>query len=184
MIRDEELARQLQAGNEAAMEALVHRHHRGIYTFLYRLTGDAHGADDLAQECFIRLCTRISSYRYPEPFLPWLFTIAHNLYRDWRKTAWQRRVVPLESPEEGAAAIDLLDRFAQRSDVARQLAQLDELHRSAIVLRFYHDLTVDQIARVLEIPAGTVKSRLSHGTRRLRELMEAERRERDASDRP
>ncbi|HWI61201.1 MAG TPA: RNA polymerase sigma factor [Symbiobacteriaceae bacterium] len=184
MIRDEELCRQLQAGNEAAMEALVHRHHRAIFAFLYRQTGDAHTADDLAQECFIRLCTRIGSYRYPDPFLPWLYTIAHNLYKDWRKNAWQRKVVPLEQPEpsSGTAPIDLLERYADRAEVVRALGALDEAHRSALVLRYYQDLTVPQIARIEGVPEGTVKSRLSIALRRLRDLLSRERGVQNATD--
>jgi RNA polymerase sigma-70 factor, ECF subfamily len=175
MIRDEELARQLQDGNEAAMEALVHRHHRSLYAYLYRLTGDAATADDLAQECLIRVCTRISSYRFPEPFLPWLFAIAQNLCRDWQKSAYHRRVVPGEPPEQ-PGPVDLLDRFAARAEVASALQALAPAHRSTLVLRYYHDLTVDQIARVEGIPAGTVKSRLSDAIKRLRTYLTAERR--------
>lgn len=182
MVRDEELCRQLQGGNEVAMEALVHRHHRAIFAFLYRLTGDAHAADDLAQESFIRLCTRIGSYRYPEPFLPWLYTIAHNLYKDWRKNAYQRRVLPLERPEPPERTIDLTERHAERTEVVRALGRLDEIHRSALVLRYYQDLTVPQIARIEGVPEGTIKSRLSTAIRRLRELLGAEGRVQHATD--
>ena len=148
MVRDEELCRQLQVGNEAAMEALVHRHHRAIFVYLYRMTGDAHTAEDLAQEAFIRLCTRIVSYRYPSPFLPWLYTIAHNLYKDWRKNAYQRNVVPTEHPADQSDMLDLTERLANRAEVSRALASLDEPHRTALVLRYYQDLTVPQIAQI------------------------------------
>lgn len=181
MVRDEELCHQLQEGSEAAMEALVHRHQHGVFSLLYRLSGDVYAADDLTQETFLRLCTRIGSYRYPEPFLPWLYTIAHNLYRDWRKNAYQRRVVTQESPE-APGPVDLLDRVAQRSDVVQALHRLSEHHRTALVLRFYHDLTVEQIARMEGVPAGTVKSRLSTAIRQLRDLLTKERRAQDATD--
>lgn len=176
MIRDEELCRQLQQGSEAAMEALVHRHHRAVHAFLYRLTGEPHTAEDLAQECFIRLCTRIHSYHYPDPFLPWLYTVAHNLFRDWCKSAYRQRVVPQDAPEPVRSPIDLMERQALRSEAVRLLGALDEQHRSVLVLRYYQDLTVPQIAQVLAIAEGTVKSRLSNSIKRLRGMAEAERR--------
>ncbi len=174
MIRDEELCRQLKEGNEAALEALVHRHHGAVFAFLHRLSGSRHTADDLAQECFIRLCTRIHHYRYPEPFTPWLYTVAHNLYRNWRQGAYQRLVVPdaAGAAEHQSAPIDLMERQTERLSVIAALAQLDELHRSVLVLRYYHDLKVDDVARILGIPAGTVKSRLSTAVKRLRLIME------------
>jgi len=182
VILDEELCRQLQAGNEAAMEALVHRHHRAVYAFLYRLTGDAHTAEDLAQEAIIRLFTKVCSYRYPERFLPWLYTIAHNIYRDWRKNAYQRKVVPVEQPEEPAAPLDLLERLTERAEVVRALASLDESHRTALVLRYYQDLTVPQIAKIEGVPEGTVKSRLATAIRRLQTWLTAERGVEHATD--
>jgi len=181
MIRDEELCRQMQEGNEAALEALVHRHQQAVFAYLYRMTGDAHTADDLTQESFIRLCTRIHSYRYPEPFRPWLYTISANLQKDWRKNAYHRHVLPQEPPD-GPSPVDLLDRFASRAEVVDALNQLDDGHRSVLYLRFYHDLTVEQIARVEGIPAGTVKSRLSTALRRLRQYLTAERGVQNATD--
>jgi RNA polymerase sigma factor (sigma-70 family) len=172
LIHDEELCRQLQAGNEAAMEALVHRYHRPIYAYLYRLTGRREVAEDLAQEAFIRLMTRIREYNPAQPFRPWLYTIAHNLYKDYCRAAEQRALPAAEplSPEV-PAPIDLTERIAEQAAVAAAVGALGEGEREVLVLRFWGDLKVDQIAAATGLPAGTVKSRLFHAVQKLKRLL-------------
>jgi RNA polymerase sigma factor (sigma-70 family) len=169
LIRDEELGRQLQAGNEAAMEALVHRYHRPIYAYLYRLTGHREVAEDLAQETFIRLLTRIGEYQPDRPFRPWLYTIAHNLYKDYCRAAEQRALPsPEPIPQETPSPIDLTERIAEQAEVAAAVGALGEGEREVLVLRYWGDLKVDQIAAITGIPPGTVKSRLFHAIQKLK----------------
>lgn len=172
MIRDEELCRQVQEGSEAAMEALVHRYHRPVFAYLYRLTYHRQTAEDLTQESFARLLARIGTYRFPQPFRPWLFTIAHNLYKDHCKAA-EQRAIPAAEPVSAhvPALVDLSERIAEQAAVSGALRSLEPDQREVVLLRFYQDLKVDDIARVTGVPAGTVKSRLFHAVRKLKALL-------------
>lgn len=172
LIRDEELCRQVQDGSEAAMEALVHRYHRPVFAYLYRLSGHLQTAEDLTQETFVRMLARIGTYQFPNPFRPWLYTIAHNLYRDYCKQA-ERRALPFATPvdEQAAGPVDLFEHIAVQAEVTAALQTLDLDHRNVVLLRFYDDLKVDDIAKVTGIPSGTVKSRLFTAMRKLRTLL-------------
>lgn len=106
--------------------------------------------------------TRMRTYRFPQPFRPWLYTIAHNLYKDHCKNIYARTTFPSPEPRRAEATepVDLSGRIAERAEVLQALAELDPAHRDVLVLRYYQDLKVDEIARVLGVPSGTVKSRL------------------------
>lgn len=172
MIRDEELCRQVQNGSEAAMEALVHRYHQPIFAYLYRLSGHLQTAEDLTQETFVRMLARINTYQFPHAFRAWLYTIAHNLYRDYCKQA-ERRSLPTADPieRENPGTVDLLEHLAMQAEVTAALQALDPPHRNVVLLRFYNDMKIDDIASVTGLPSGTVKSRLFQAMRKLRALL-------------
>src|SRR6266849_10346612 len=92
MATDEELFREWQSGKADALTTLVQRHHAPLVAHLYRLLADAHLAEDLAQETFFRLVRNASSYRYPQPFLPWFYRIARNLALHYPLRACRRDV--------------------------------------------------------------------------------------------
>lgn len=165
----------MQEGSEAAMEALVHRYHRQIFTYHCRLSGHRQTAEDLTQETFVRIISRIGSYQFPQPFSPWAYTIAHNLFRDHRKEA-EQRAIPAEEPVRAGSRsiLDLSEHIAQQAEVSSALRRLDDDHREAVILRFYHDLKVDEIARATGVPPGTVKSRLHTAVRKLKDLILSE----------
>lgn len=173
MIYDEELCQQVQEGSEAALEALVHRHHQPLFAYLYRLMGNRSAAEDLTQEAFVRMMTRIGTYRFPEPFRPWLYTIAHNLFKDHCKAAYNQTTIPTADPVPDAfpEPIDLVGRMTERAEVMSAIRALEPAQREVLLLRYYQDLKVEEIARVLGIPSGTVKSRLFGAMRKLRGLL-------------
>ena len=178
---DEALYRRLLAGDVAALEALVPRYHGPLLAFLFRLTGDRQQAEDLVQETF----TRIVTYRGEPPtrFRPWAFTVARNIALDHLRTAARRqaiapRVTPsadddpfITVPDPDPGALDLVLRDDDRRTVAAALQQLPPHQRETVVLRFYHDLSLNEIAEVTGVTVGTVKSRLFHGLRRLKTLL-------------
>lgn len=175
---DEQIAHQLQQGNRAALTELVERHYDPLMGYLYRMTrGDRALAQDLAQETFLRALRGIGGYAYPRPFKPWLYAIATNLARNHYTSADTRRT---ESADEHAdyAADDTPDAALLEQDEAQAvIGALDGLpdhQREVIVLYFYQSLSLQAIADALDIPLGTVKSRLSIGVKRLRERMEAQ----------
>ncbi len=174
---DEQLAQQLQYGDRAALAALVERHYDLLLGYLYRLaSGDRSLAQDLAQETFLHALRGIAGYTYPRPFKPWLYAIATNLARNHYKRADTRYTDSADEdfdlvtddalPEDAALTND------EARTVAKALAALPEHQREVVVLYYYQELALADIAAALEIPLGTVKSRLSIGLRRLRTIME------------
>jgi RNA polymerase sigma-70 factor, ECF subfamily len=175
VISDEELALQVQQGKREAWTMLIERHYEALLNYLYRMSGQRATADDGAQETFVRVWQRISLYTYPRPFRPWLYTIATNLARNTLSSADQRHTQsaaaeadyadPLPQPEDAVLAQD------SAQQVLNALNQLPSHQREVVVLFYYHEMPQAEIADVLGIPVGTVKSRLSLGIKRLREMM-------------
>jgi RNA polymerase sigma-70 factor (ECF subfamily) len=177
---DEDLLAAVMAGDQTAFATLVTRYHAPLLGYLYRLVdGDRALAEDLVQETLLRV---LRQGRCPAEFRfkPWLYTIAINLARDHFKSAGVRRRERSDDAEE-----DALGRVAdsapgpeasalaaeQGREVRAALAQLGEEYRIVVVLRFYQGFTLQEIAQTLQIPLGTVKSRLSVGIHRLRDVL-------------
>lgn len=174
---DEALALGVQRGKQADLAELVQRHHSPLIGYLYRMTGgDRTLAEDLAQETFLRVIRGIQQYQHPRPFKPWLYMLATNLARDHYKRAETRRATPMSDEisrqlEADDRPEDVLLADDETRQVIEALATLPDHQREAVVLRYYQGLSHVEIAEALNIPTGTVKSRLSNGLSRLRELL-------------
>jgi RNA polymerase sigma-70 factor (ECF subfamily) len=191
MVADEELYRRVLAGDEGALEVLVYRYHAPLLRFLYRYCNDLHLAHDLVQETF----TRVVGHQGEPPrcFRAWIYTIAANLARDSLRSAYRRREEPSPmlpggpeepgwQPEAGGPPIDeLLLRDAQRREVVAALQALAPVHRETLILRYYHDLSLEEIAQITGAPVGTVKSRIFHALRQLKAWLVREGGERHAA---
>jgi RNA polymerase sigma factor (sigma-70 family) len=174
-ITDEQLARRVQRGYTSDLALLIERHHSLLLGFLYRLTGgDRALAEDLTQETFLRTLRSIRQYQTSRPFKPWLYAIAVNVARDHFKRAETRHAVTL-TDDELLALPDPIDLDAaievDGPRLAAAISALPTHQREAILLRYDQDLSLAEIASVLSIPTGTVKSRLSLGLRRLRQWL-------------
>ena len=173
LTNDEDLALAARRGNRAAFATLVRRHHSPLLGYLYRMTGgDRALGEDLVQETFLRILQNLDQYQHPRRFKPWLYAIATNLARDHYKRADTRRVEPMPHQNLNASGEDQPETRLLASDdgrhVAAALAALPAPQREVIVLRFYQELSLAEIAEALAIPLGTVKSRLSIGLQRLK----------------
>jgi len=179
LFSDEQLALGIQHSRADDLTLLVERHHGPLLGFLYRMTGgDRALAEDLVQETFLRLMSKIDSYRYPRPLKPWLYAIAVNLARDHYKQAELRHTVSLPTEFEISVADTPETEFVtsdERQRAATAMNNLPLLQREVILLRYLHELSLNEISQILEIPVGTVKSRLSLGLQRLKERLTAER---------
>ena len=175
MASDEELFREWQQGSAGALEALVGRHHAPLLAHLARLTGDAHLAEDLTQETFVRLVREAHAYRYPRPFVPWLYTIARNLARNHWQSAYHRRVQTVAEHQERAGPepdpAGWVERMERRQGVRAALADLTFEQREVLSLRYGQEMSVEETAAALGVPAGTVKSRAFNALRRLRDRL-------------
>lgn len=164
---DETLYRQVLKGGETALVELVNRYHNPLYKFLCRYTGDTALADDLVQETFTRLLTYQGEP--PTRFKSWVYAIASNFARDYFKSAHSRYERATNFNDDAEALPDDFS-FApdDRAEVIAALAKLSPEHREVLILRFYHDLRLEEIAEITSIPIGTVKSRLFHALKGLK----------------
>jgi len=165
MATDEELVGRLARGEESALAELLRRHERSLSSFLYRRTG-GRDVEDLYQETWVRVLRHARDFDTSRRFSTWLYQIALNLARDWHRRP------PPEAHETDAAAAESpeLARAEAGLDAARLLERLPEAQRDVVILRFYHDLSEEQVAEILDCPKGTVKSRLHHALARLSQL--------------
>jgi RNA polymerase sigma factor (sigma-70 family) len=174
---DEQLARDVQRGITSSMNTLIERHYALLMGYLYRMSGGQRTlAEDMAQETFLHALRSIQQYQYPRPFKAWLYAIATNLARNHYKRADTRYTDSADEDFELVADESLPEDSAQANDEARTvalaLAALPDHQREVVVLYYYQELALAEIADALNIPIGTVKSRLSIGLRRLRTIME------------
>ncbi len=171
------IARVLAEDDRAAFAALVNRHQREVRSLLRRLTrGDIALSDDLAQETFVRLYRNLNQYRAEALFSTWLHRITYNVF-----LAHARK----SPPERAATRWPLTDELcatqipngtsveAQQIDVARAVAQLDDAERTAVIHCYFEDLSHEQAARALNVPLGTLKSRLLRARQKLKLLLAA-----------
>jgi RNA polymerase sigma-70 factor (ECF subfamily) len=155
----------------------------------YRLAsvilGDPTEAEDAAHDAVILAWRRFGSLRDPDRFEQWFCRIVLNVCRDRLRHRRRHPVVELPSEDGefgGLQAPDRADHLLARDALDRAFAHLEPDHQIVVALRFYRDLSVDEMARRLEIPAGTVKSRLHHALSRLRAEMERQGWREETSD--
>ena len=167
-----ELVASAQRGDQQAFCELVNRHRQGVINVVYRMCGDAGLAEDAAQEAFLRAWQHLASYRPHSPFRNWLYRIAvnvaHDVLRRERETV-DVEGVQLASDREGPGAT--VEREEQAQRVRRAVQALSLASRSVLVLREYGGLSYREIADTLDIPIGTVMSRLNYARGRLREML-------------
>jgi RNA polymerase sigma-70 factor (ECF subfamily) len=172
---EEGLLIQAREGDRNAYGELVSRCYPDVIRVVFRLCGDEQLAQDSVQEAFIRAWVKLPEYRSKAPFSHWVYRIAVNLTLD------TLRKKPQESLESSPAALLISEKAAdpeaaylkkEQADMVQDAVNtLPEAARSVLVLREYGELSYDEIASVLEIPVGTVMSRLNYGRNRLKELL-------------
>ena len=183
---DEDLLAQFRKGQTEAFGVLVRRYERELYGYLRRYLGDATLADDVFQNTFLQLYKKVHQYEAGRPVRPWLYTIAtHQAIDALRRNARHQSVsLDLNREElpngEVHSLVDMLEtrgpgplERAQgeelREDVRASVDQLPDLFRQVVVLAYYQGLKYREIADILDIPVGTVKSRLHAALAKLQE---------------
>lgn len=168
-MQDSEIIERVLAGDHAAYATLVERHQPQILRLLERLVGCRETAQDLAQEAFIAAFRGLKSFQQKSSFSTWLHRIACNKATSASR---RRRPVPLAPTAEPVAELSDVSAGLEHADrrraVAEALAQLDPRYRSVVVLADMEDATYESIAGILDIPVGTVRSRLHRGRMELR----------------
>ena len=175
-----QLVRAAQQGDEAAFTEIVRRYQRAVYRVAYGLTRRAEDADDLAQEAFVRAYRALDTFRVGEPLYPWLSRItvnlAYSLFRR-RKRRPETELEPLlEAGRQWASDDDPVEDLAEREQVTHLrecFAELTHEHQAILVLRIVQGLSYEEISRTLNVPIGTVMSRLSRARAELKTRLKA-----------
>ena len=171
---DDEAVLLCQDGDRDAFRHLVEQYKNPLYGTAYLMTGNAAQAEEHVQEAFLLAWRGIRTFRRGRPVKPWLMRILVNaVLAQQRKRALTtvplEESAPLSAPSTGAESIEASE---DREAVRQALAQLTPEHRQVVVLRYFADLTVPQVARSAGVREGTVKSRLHRALRQMRELLE------------
>jgi len=162
---DGELVRRFLAGDAGAATDLITRHERRVYAVCLRVLGNPDDAADAAQDALLAMIRKLDGFRGEAAFTTWLYRVAMNVCYDHLRRAKRRPVLRRDedAPAPEPALDDHADAVAGAHDVAAALARVPEDFRVAIVLADVHDLPYDEIAKVLDLPVGTVKSRVHRG---------------------
>ncbi len=183
------LVRRCISGDAAAWEEIIHRYSRRIYNICYRFAGSADDAQDLTQEVFIKMYRTLDSYDVERgAFMTWITTVTRNLLVDHFRRTKQERItdsldttfsqhedaMPLSEqiPDRGPAPDSKVQRRETRELVHQALQKLSPELREAVILRDLQDMDYREIAAVLNVPQGTVKSRINRGRGELARLLQ------------
>lgn len=173
----EALIKEILKGNEAAMELLVRKNYSMVQSFIYRFIGDYNLSYDMTQEVFIKMMKNLNRYKFEDgKFESWLLKIASNHCKDYfRSNSFKQRnessnIEDLDI-EANEFVIDILEKNEKRKAVKKAIDELPNLQREAIILRYYHDLKINEISKITGYNANTVKSRLFNGIKNLKKII-------------
>ena len=179
--QDGQLISRVRQGDLLALGTLYTRHKMQVFRIALAVTRDPTAAEDILQECFLRLYASVDRFDETRPLLPWLYRVTVNLSYNWvtRRNRW---LSPLEDAVERlqAGPKSSPERSVERHELQRIVREaLDSLklkHRVVLVLFYLGGFSVKEVAYVLDLPTGTVKSRLYYGRERLRSRLEGDSR--------
>jgi RNA polymerase sigma-70 factor (ECF subfamily) len=185
---DADLVRRAQGGDHAAFRQLFDRYHKRVYAVAFGVLKNRHDALDCVQEGFVKVHRHLPSFQGSSSFYTWLYRIVMNLAIDQlrrRKTAKpvefddSRR--DSQEPGDDAIVARLLDENPRKAVIRRELlervqaalAELPEYHRQVILLREIEGMSYEEMAEALEVPKGTIMSRLFHARKKMQEALKA-----------
>jgi RNA polymerase sigma-70 factor, ECF subfamily len=186
-LTDAELIAAFKKGSLAAFTALVERHQRSLINFFYHCCWDRQTAEDCAQDVFLKLHVHLHAYEPQAKFTTFLYRVSRNLWIDrLRSRASDPKAVSLETPVSGgeerplrdrvaartATPLEILEKEEQEEALKRAIDALPEEQRMVVILAERQGLKYQEIGAILDIPIGTVKSRMHTAVERLRELLE------------
>src|SRR5690606_23511753 len=164
--------RAANGGDNAAFAELVRRHQGKVRGLLLRLTGNPTLADDLAQEVFLRAYRGLVGFEGRSRFSTWIYRISYNVFLNHRSRSKDLAALPQGFESSAAAPESELSpgRFDMRRDLAAAITELPERYRVVVTLYYLEDVSYPEIAEILDLPLGTIKTHLHRGEQRLRQL--------------
>lgn len=174
-LTDEELIKEFQDNNNAqAFEILAKRYKDPLVNFIYRFLGDKEAAIDIAQDALLRFYLNKDAYKSFAKFSTWIYTIAGNLAKNELKRRRRRLLFSINSAKDDEQDFDikdvqnpnpdiLADAVIKNKFIQKALMKLNPIYREAVILRDIQDLPYEEIAKILNLSIGTVKSRINRG---------------------
>ena len=172
-------------GDLSAFDDLVRRYEKQVYNFAYRLTQNYDDANDIATDAFVKVYNSIESFRGDANFSTWLFRIVTNLFLDWRKRSKAHLNIPLDEyidleestvtrqiEDPSPSPLELLEASERFGILERAINDLPEYQRIMVYLYHNQGQSYEEIAQVIGLPIGTVKSRLNRARLALRKKLE------------
>jgi RNA polymerase sigma-70 factor, ECF subfamily len=174
------LARGLRRRDPELLDELIAKYQYRLFRYLVYISGHRETAEDLFQETWVRVLNRGHQYDGKSKFETWLFSIARHLLIDLHRRKKPQSLEalteadenPMQLPAGGGSALDLAAAREEQAGLLQSLDRLPAILREVLLLRFQEDLKLEEIAVVLAVPVGTVKSRLYRGLEQLRGLIE------------
>jgi RNA polymerase sigma-70 factor (ECF subfamily) len=185
---DQEVVEQARDGLEAAYRELVRRYQRPVFSLIYRMVRDRELSEDLAQETFVKVLNAIDRYRPEFKFSSWVFKIANNAAIDHLRkkeldtlsleggpdatTAERVEATALQIGDSGESPLEELEARELGSAIERAISKLRPEYQTCIILRHVEGRPYDEIAEILELPLGTVKTYIHRARAELREILD------------
>ncbi len=169
-----DILRRAQNGEREAVALLFNRSRERIVALCFQILRDRDGAEDAAQEVLLRAFDKMPLFRGESEFSTWLYRLALNHCLEQSRKATRRAGLDATALDAPHSTPDIAAQVETRMALERALDQLDETPRLMLVLREWHELSYEEIAAILRVPVGTVKSRLSHARRDFRRCWEAD----------
>lgn len=181
---DNVLIERAQQGDRAAFDDLVVKYQDQAYKYAYRLTRNPEQAADVVSDSFLRVFTALKNFKGNSAFSTWLYRIVTNCYLDRRKREKDGSTVSLDEPVAGASGdvtrqveddalgpVELAERSAREDTVVSALDRMPDYQKTMLVMYHVEMLSYEEIADALDLPLGTVKSRLNRARVALRDLL-------------
>lgn len=186
-ITDQEVVALARAGKEAAYRELLRRYERPVFSLIYRMVRDRELAEDLAQESFVKVLNALDSYQPEYKFSSWIFKIANNAAIDHlrrreivtlsldgapgARTADEVEATALQAVDRSESALDELEAKELGTSIEQAIARLRPEYRACILLRHVEGRAYEEIAAMLDLPLGTVKTHIHRARHELREYL-------------
>jgi len=175
---EKQLVDRAVAGDKAALRDLIDRHKDRLFGFIWRMVRDHHDAEDICQDAFLKAFASLKTFSSEYRFSTWLFTIAYrvSLNKMRRKRALTGEVdfatLPLGTPDETDAVFESEDAARVRELIWEAVDRLTPPQRACVLLFYRHEMSCQEISRIVQLPLATVKSHLHRARAKLREMLE------------
>lgn len=183
MTNEMALIRRVQRGDQDAFAELLEAYEKPVYNLCLRMTGNPEDAADMTQEAFLKVWRGIEQYKFESSFSTWVYRLTSNVCIDFLRGKKRRQTVSLtvDEDQDGAAELELPDAAPlpedqvlhreTESEIVRAMNRLDDEFRMILTLRILEDLSYEEIAQVMDLKVGTVKSRLARARVKLKKIL-------------